>query len=79
MMLMLSGCATSTRPVALQTVPVLPSALAVTPPDPGVRAGRDARLELARSRAALAQCRGQYEDFKGFYERLRKPVKGARR
>jgi hypothetical protein len=76
MMMMLAGCTNSTRAV-LQPLPPLSADLAVTPPAAPSRAGGDARLELARNKKALTQCRAQYDDFKSFYERLRTPVKGA--
>jgi hypothetical protein len=56
-------------------IPVLPGDLAVVPRDPGVRAGRDARVELAVNRKALAECRDQYVDLKTHYEAFVTPIK----
>jgi len=57
----------------LQTIPPLSGDLAITPADPGVKVGDDARVALARHRQALAMCRAQYIDLRKHYERFSTP------
>jgi hypothetical protein len=59
----------------LQSLPELSPDLAVTPQGYTPRKGEDARLSLAKSQKAAKQCTEQYDDFKGFYERLKRPSK----
>lgn len=40
--------------------------------DPGVRAGKDIRIEFARNRQALANCRHKHRDTVIFYDKVRK-------
>lgn len=73
---MLGGCKTSNdQKIAL---PVLPADLAALCKDPGVRAGRDARRELARNRAALADCKKRHRDTVQFYGDVRQGYESKR-
>jgi hypothetical protein len=74
MTMMLAGCTSSNR-TALQSLPELSADLAVSPKLYSPRKGEDARLALAKSQKAGVQCVAQYDDFKGFYERLKRPSK----
>jgi hypothetical protein len=74
--MMLAGCANSNRAV-LQSLPELSADLAVTPQLHIPRKGEDARLALAKSQKAGAMCVAQYDDFKAFYERLKRPSKNG--
>ncbi|MCV6603412.1 MAG: hypothetical protein OIF54_17920 [Cohaesibacter sp.] len=49
----------------------MPADLAAQCQDPGVKAGRDARRELARNRAALADCKKRHRDMVTFYGDVR--------
>lgn len=58
-MLVLSACAQSASVGRIKAgidLPKMPGQLRASCPDPGVRAGKDARIELARTRKALATC-----------------------
>ena len=75
----LAACQTSVsgagtvRPV----LPALPGNLVAGCADPGVRAGRDARGELARNRQALATCARRHRDTVAFYDGIRAGLGGA--
>lgn len=66
----LAGC--GSLPVAVApSLPVLPGNLAARCPDPGVRAGQAAVVELARNRQALATCAHRQRDTVAFYQDVR--------
>jgi hypothetical protein len=50
----------------------LPADLAATCPDPGVKAGQDARAALARNRSAFKACRARHKDAVDFYTKVRR-------
>jgi len=50
----------------------MPYQLKAKCPDPGVRAGKDARVELARNRKALSTCSKRHQGTVKFYGRVKK-------
>ena len=72
---MLSACApyvSTGRINAGVDLPPLPGQLRASCPDPGVRDGKDARIELARTRKALATCSRKKKGVVSFYDQTRK-------
>lgn len=70
LMVMLSGCKTfGNQPSHL---PVMPADLEALCEDPGVKAGRDARFEIAVQRKFLALCRQRHRDTVKFYKEVRR-------
>lgn len=67
---MLSACKKSDKPLD-PSLPVLPADLATLCKDPGVRAGRDVRVELATQRKFLALCSNRHRDTVKFYNQVR--------
>lgn len=75
--LALAGC--GSLPVAVAPMlPVLPGNLAARCPDPGVRAGQAAVVEIARQRQALATCAHRQRDTVAFYDDTRTRLRGKR-
>ena len=71
-MTILSGC-TAAGSVNLQPVNLPPASACMAPvPVPGLKAGDDARLALARSRAALGQANGRLVCSRKWYDGVRK-------
>nr|WP_321457223.1 hypothetical protein [uncultured Cohaesibacter sp.] len=68
--LMLGGCPKSDKTLD-PSLPVLPADLAMLCEDPGVKAGRDMRVELAIQRKFLALCRNRHRDTVAFYNQVR--------
>ena len=57
---------------ATSPLPPLPADLAVPCPDPGVHVGQDARVALARNRAALKTCINRHGQVVRWYGDVRK-------
>lgn len=75
----LAGCqATGAGKAAPITLPVPPACMAVVA-IPKIRAGDDARLALARHRAALAAANGNLTCSRDWYEAVRSGYGGAGR
>ena len=70
-MLTLAACGTSASSGRIKAgidLPVMPADLRMRCGDPGVRAGKDTRIELARNRKALAACNHRHRDTVKFYD-----------
>ncbi|PLX36983.1 MAG: hypothetical protein C0605_07910 [Hyphomicrobiales bacterium] len=70
-MLMLAGCGASSslgRIKAGITLPPLDKDLRQPCPDPGVKAGQDARVVIAHTRRALGVCSRRHRDTVKFYD-----------
>jgi len=75
LLLILSACAQSASTGRIKAgvdLPPLPGQLRASCPDPGVRDGKDARIELARTRKALATCARRKNGVVSFYDQARK-------
>lgn len=70
--IILAGCAASggSKPQAVNLPP--PPACMAREPVPEIRAGDDARLALARSRAALASANGRLDCSRKWYQGVRR-------
>lgn len=74
-MLTLAGCGASSslgRIKAGITLPALSGDLRKPCTDPGVKAGQDARVVIARTRLALGVCTRRHRDTVGFYDNTKR-------
>lgn len=82
-MTMLTSCAEKrvdpdVKVVVTGNVPLLPENLRSRTPDPGIRAGKPAKVELARNRAAFKSCDAEQVSFITYYDGLYKAQPKAR-
>ena len=76
LMMTLLACAPSSRLKAGIGLPEMPASLKRACPDPGVRAGHNALIDLARNRKALATCSKRHRGSVRFYGNVKKEIEG---